>query len=133
MKDFFKRLKEETPSDNSVWKKQMDLAIQKAEEKEVAQINKNIMHSIERREEYKTKTAVFDYWMRWVFIVGLPVFAGIWFYFMWGFLKECLLVEGGRYNADPKILISLIGGVSANVITLLVLIVKYLFPSNKEH
>lgn len=132
MQNFFKKIKEEKPSDNSFLQKKMDLVIQKAEEKEVDQINRNILHFVERREEYKTKTAVFEYKMRWAFIIIVPFAAFFLFYFILEFLKECLLTEGGKYNADPKILISLISGFSANVITLLVLIVKYLFPTSKN-
>lgn len=85
-----------------------------------------------RQEKWDSRNIVFIFWTRIVASIIIPIAVGVWIFFVFAFVKDCSLIEGGKYMTDDKVLIALVGGTSASILTVLVLIIKYLFPLNRK-
>lgn len=69
-----------------------------------------------------------------VYSTLIPIGVVCWVWNVLSFVKDCCSLEKcSHYYASDNVLIALVGGTSASVLTLLILIVKHLFPGVREH
>lgn len=89
-------------------------------------------HELTRTKWWNNANLICGFWMRILASVIIPFGVIWWVWSVFNFIKDCSLIEGSHYCASDKVLVALVGGTSASVLTLLILIVKHLFPGNKR-
>lgn len=90
-------------------------------------------HAITVSKMLENKDRRYGIWLKVIYSAAIPVGVGCWVWSVLNFVKDCCSLEKcSHYYASDNVLIALVGGTSASVLTLLILIVKHLFPGVRE-